>query len=219
VNRISRRIVFVHATLLIATLSTAGPRSTSMDAAGIAGVWMINRDLSPALPDDREFDGPRAQPPSGGREGRRGFPVGAVGGSPGGMGVAPRSSENERRRMAIVRRRLTEAPDRFTIAIDGAQIAIIDAYGRTTRLRADGKKQQRVTGDGELTSKTRFDGERLIVEEDFDGLKLITTYEPMTAEGRRLQVTIRAEGLPRRGRQRSGDAAPNRLVRVYDAER
>jgi hypothetical protein len=180
------------------------------DRPAVAGVWVLNRSLSPA-PEGDEGDIPRApEQPLG-----RGRP------SPWGTsGAAPRINDREVRHARIARDRLTDIVDRFSIAVDGAVLTVVDGIGRVTKLRADGRKQQRITGDGEFTSTTRFDGDRLIVEDDFGRPKIITTYEPLADGGRRrLQVTVRVEGLTRyRFGQPSGKQQPKPRVWIYDAD-
>jgi hypothetical protein len=91
-------------------------------------------------------------------------------------------------------------------------------------LKADGKKQERVTGDGEFTSKTRFDGTKLVIEDDFGGPKLTTTYTPILEGGEilRLQVTLKPDNLPGAGRERlanrGGQGGPTTITRVYNAD-
>lgn len=79
--------------------------------------------------------------------------------------------------MTVVRRRLTDAPERLVITRSADSVTITDGDGRRTTLRTDGKKQDRLTGDGEFKSKTHFEGPRLIVEDDFDGTKVTRVYD------------------------------------------
>ena len=84
------------------------------------------------------------------------------------------------------------------------------------------------TGDGEFKSKTRFDGSQLIVEDDFGGPKLTTTYTPMLDGGEilRLVVTLKPENLPDEARERlerrggrTSERAAHEVTRTYDADR
>jgi hypothetical protein len=211
---------------LIAGLVVLSP---PVDAAGldVTGAWKLNRDLTTA-----PAEGDRAQQPAGGRRGlggggagrRGGFGgAGGVGGRAGlgGMGGGASPSEEELRKVEVVRRRLSDVPALLVISRDGDKVTVTDGFGRSYALKADGKKQERVTGDGEFKSKTRFDATRLIVEEDFGGPKVITTYTPLLDGGevRRLEVRVRAEGLPGAGRDRvQGRGGPRESVRVYDAD-
>jgi hypothetical protein len=186
----------------------------------VAGAWVINRDLSTTAPQQAEG---RRQPQGGG--GRRG---GLSAGIPGfGRGGGNGPSEGDMHKADVIRRRLTEIPERMIITRDGDKVTIVDEIGRSYTLKADGKKQERLTGDGEFTSKTRFDGTRLIVEDDFGGTKLTTTYTPMLEGGDkpRLEVRFTADGMPGAGRQRmeeqqgaGGRPGPPEVTRIYDAD-
>jgi hypothetical protein len=97
----------------------------------------------------------------------------------------------------VIRRRLTEIPLRLIISRNGDNVTLVDEIGRSQTLKADGKKQDRVTGDGEFTSKTRFEGTRLVVgrlrraKADHD--------DHATARRRqmlRLEVTMKARACP-----------------------
>ena len=207
----------------------------------VTGAWKLNRELT-TLPsqgtDERRPEGGRpggmggrgGGGGGGGRGGAGGRGGGGFGGRGGIGGGGDRPGEEEMRKVAVVRRRLSEVPERLIISRDGHSVTITDGFGRRYQMNADGKKQQRVTGDGEFKSKTRFEGARLIVEEDFDGPKLVTTYTPLLEGGdiRRLEVKLKVEGLPGAGRDRlaarsgqagaGGRGGPPEVTRIYDAE-
>jgi hypothetical protein len=201
------------------TIALAFPLAAELS---VVGAWTLNRELTP----EPLQDGPPRPPGGGSRRGGfgGGFGGGSVGGR-GGMGGANGPNEAEMHTVEVIRRRMTEVPGRLTITRIGDQLTIIDELGRSYTLKADGKKQERVTGDGEFTSKTRFDGARLIVEEDFGGPKLITTYTPLLEGGElgRLEVRLRAENMPGAGRERleqrssGGRKGPPEITRIYDA--
>jgi hypothetical protein len=213
------------------TQATPAPHTGSNPTADIAGAWILNRELTTVPPRgemDRAADGERrggsgGYGPGGGRGG--GFGGMGRGGMGGGMG---RPSDDERRKMEVVRRRLTEIPDRLIVVRDAQSVSITDGNGRRVNYKVDGKKQDQFTGDGEFTTKTRFDGNRLIVEEDFGRRKLITTYSPvLDGDKARLEVTVKPEGgkEPAAGRggmsRSSGDQSntpPREFKRVYDLE-
>lgn len=158
----------------------------------VAGVWVLNRELSPAPAADDE-----------------------------GLPRRPESIDPSRlRKIRVARERLTDVVDRFSIALDGARVIIVDAIGRATRLVADGKKQDRVTGDGEFETTTRFDGEQLVVTDNFSGTRIITTYEPHDLAGaRRLRVTVTVEGLTRfRFGKPAGREQLEPRVSIYDRD-
>jgi hypothetical protein len=206
-----RRIVPL--TFALALALTAIPRAAELT---IVGAWTLNRDLS-TMPDEREM--PHAPRGGGGRPSG----LGGLGGL-GRGGNSPR--DDEMHKALVIRRRMTEIPLRLIISRNGDSVTLVDEIGRSQTLKADGKKQDRLTGDGEFTSKTRFEGTRLVVEEDFGGPKLITTITPLLEGGEllRLEVTMKAESMPGAGRARLGRAGsaelPDRpgIRRVYDAE-
>ncbi|MBY0496777.1 MAG: hypothetical protein K2Y23_21420 [Cyanobacteria bacterium] len=122
------------------------------------------------------------------------------------------------RKFAVVRRRIEEVPLRLVISIDGVHVQLVDELGRSTNLVADGKKQDRVTGDGEFKSIATFAGGRLVVEEDFGGPKVTTTYERLASdEAGRLQVTLQIDGMPEGRGDRGSQRAKVPITRVYDA--
>ena len=160
-------------TLTIALL--LGPSSGRAARPDVTGAWALNHELSTLLPERPPGGGPdgvgRAggPPPGGGMRGRGGF------GGLGGHGGGP--SDKVMHTMTVVRRRLTDAPERLVITRSADSVTITDGDGRRTTLRTDGKKQDRLTGDGEFKSKTHFEGPRLIVEDDFDGTKVTRVYD------------------------------------------
>lgn len=175
----------------------------------VQGVWSLNRDLTPA-PARRGDDGWR---PAGRGDSR------AAGLGRGGL-TGPRGpSEKELRKLEAVRRRIEDIPQRLIISVDGARVHIVDEIGRTTTLIANGKKQDRLTGDGEFKSTTTLEGGRLVVEEDFGGSRVTTTYQRLAAAPvDRLQVTLQIEGIPEVPNARKGKGGSVPIRRVYDAE-
>jgi hypothetical protein len=183
------------------------PPSWAAAQLTVTGAWTINRALT--------------QPPA--RDGiagerRAGLPE---------FGGGYDSREIEDRKVEVIRRRLIETPDRLIITTAANHVTITDGLGRSYHLKSDGKKQERVTGDGEFTTRTRFNGGALIVEDDFGGPTLTTTYTPILAAGEitRLIVTLKPDRLPGAARQRlerrverDGGGEAREITRVYDAE-
>jgi len=223
----------VIAALLIALLFQSGSYAAELT---VVGGWTLNRELT-TLPNPgderRPADGgdrrggqgrPGGRGGTGGGGGRGGF--GGRGGMGGFGGGAP--NEADVHRMESVRARLTEIPDRLIITKTATSVTIADGFGRTATLKTDGKKQPRLTGEGQFSSKTRFDGAKLIVEDDFDGPKVTTTYEPILDRGEinRLIVTVKVDNMPGAGRARlegrgrpGGDRqARPEMKRVYDSD-
>jgi hypothetical protein len=227
---------------LILIVSASVMLAAPMGASGVdvTGAWKLNRELSTpqTRAADRDDDGrggaarPGGKGGGGGRVGGGGGRGGAGGGIGGfggrGMGGGSAPKEEELRKVEAVRRRMSEVPERLIITRNGDAVTITDDFGRSYTLKADGKKQERVTGDGEFKSKTRFEAAQLIVEEDFGGPKVTTTYTP-TLEGgeiRRLEVSLKAEGMPGAGRERlarrqgnaGGRSGPPEIRRIYESE-
>jgi hypothetical protein len=167
----------------------------------VVGAWTLNKDLTP-MPDGnrRPSDGARGGQGRGGGGGRGGF------GGRGGPGGSGGPSEEEMHRMQAIRDRLTEIPERLIITRTATTVNITDGTGRTWNLNTDGKKQERLTGEGEFSSKTHFEGAKLVVEDDFKGPKVITTFEPTLDGGEisRLIVTVKVENMQRGGRGGGG---------------
>ncbi|MEO8677515.1 MAG: hypothetical protein ABI665_00620 [Vicinamibacterales bacterium] len=198
--------------ITIGLLVTATPIRGAA-ALEVAGAWTLNRDLT-AMPEPGTERGPGRRPERGGGRmgGRGGF---------GGFGGGNGPNEADLHKTEVVRRRMTEIPDRLIIVRDGTTVSITDGNGRHLSFKADGKKQQQVTGDGEFKTKTIFEGANLVIEEDFGGPKVTTTYTPVLDGGeiRRLEVTLKVEG-DRSGGHRGpgGPGGPPSLKRVYDSE-
>lgn len=196
------------ALVIVFVTAPASWAAANQENVAVQGEWSLNRDLTPALPNnDDDVRRPEGRRPPGGRFG---------GSGPGGVRRGP--SDSDMRKLEAVRRRIQEVPQRLVISIEGPRVQIVDERGRATNLVADGKKQERLTGDGEFKSRTRIEGGRLIVEEDFDGPKVTTTYEPLASDGeRRLQVTLKIEGMPRVRGVRDDNASRAPITRIYDA--
>jgi hypothetical protein len=219
-------------TPIVASRQSPSAQAASVAKADIAGAWVLNRDLT-TVPERGEM----GRPPGGGYGGSGGGGGGGSGrggygggfGRPGGMGGGmSRPRDEDVRKMEVVRRHLTEVPDRLIVVREQQSVSITDGNGRRISYKVDGKKQDQFTGDGEFTTKSRFDGDRLIVEEDFGGRKVTTTYTPIfDGDKARLEVSVKPEGARGFSGGRGGPGgsstdlppAPSReFKRVYDLE-
>ena len=187
----------IHAGLVLAAITMA-----QTQGPGITGAWRFNPELSTPVPSPGGGDRPRGRgpgggPPGGGRPGSGGMGVP-------GMGRGP--SEEDMRRARVIVQRLTEPPALLVIVHDGPKVIVTDGDGRSVTYIGDGRKEERVTGDGEFPSRARFEGEALVVEEDFGGgVKLTTRVAPIVSEERqRLEITLKATGLPKPPRPPGG---------------
>jgi len=221
----------VAAALLALTLGTPAaqaplpPRPTA-GPGDIAGAWVLNRDLT-TVPQrgDMEREGGERRGGGGGGYGGPGGGRGGFGGMGRGGGTG-RPSEEDMRKMQVIRRQLTEIPERLIVVRDAQSVSITDGNGRHLSYKVDGKKQDQFTGDGEFTTKSHFEGNRLFVEEDFSGHKLVVTYTPvLDGDKARLEVTVKPAGGENAGGRRGGpngmtdpSAPPREFKRVYDLE-
>lgn len=192
--------------LVVLACCLAAPVGAQNENGGIAGGWRYNPELSTPLPPvppggERQRGGPGGGRPPGGGGGGRG------GGMPGMGRGGP--SDDEMRRLRVIRWRVTEPPASLVIVRDGLKVIVTDGDGRTVAYLADGRKEDRLTGDGEFSSRAKFEGAVLVIDEDFGGgVKLTTRVAPMVSENRRrLEVKLTAAGLPKRpGRGGDTDA-------------
>ena len=223
------RVSLVVCSVLIALSSVPSAQTPAADPiAKLVGHWRLDRaGSSLPAPPDQERQGTPGQRPDGSRTGGR--PPGGMGGGRGGFpgmgGGSGQPSEDDLHRLEVLRRRLSEAPEKMTISRDGLLITFDDSSGHTFTLKADGRKQDRTTGDGEFKSRARFEGQTLIVEDDFgDGAKAITSYTSMLyGDERLLEITVKVEGLPSGPPLIPGQGGPRRMPpdaskRVYELE-
>ncbi|MDO8834777.1 MAG: hypothetical protein Q7V01_04240 [Vicinamibacterales bacterium] len=154
--------------------------------ASIVGAWTIDKDQSDQPGGGRGSDDDR---PMGGRGGGGAMRPGGMGGGSG------RPADRDKvRRSARLMQDLVKPPDRLTIVRDGGAVLLTTDDGRTVRQVVDGKEQERLSGDGVIKSKSRWNGAQLVIEEKIqDGPKVTRTYTP-SADGRQLMTVTRIEG-------------------------
>lgn len=176
---------------------TVGLSARAQDAqagsgtAGIVGVWTIDKDLSDQPGGGRGSDSDKTM---GGRSGGGMGGRGGGGMRPGGMGGGRPGDRDEMRRSARLMQDLVKPPDGLTIVRDGAAVLFTTDDGRSVRQVVDGQEQERLTGDGVIKSKSRWNGAQLVIEEKIqDGPKVTRTYTP-SADGRQLMTVTRIEG-------------------------
>lgn len=152
--------------------STGGPIPEHPD---FSGTWVINLELSDR-PDDqlrrRDDDRPPRDPAGGRQEPRRAGP---------GLGA------------------LLQSFVAFRIVDQDSTLVLAGAGGEQRVVHPDGvERQSRLEGLGNVRVKSRWKGERLVVERRLDsGAKITETFE-LATEGRRLYVTTRISGIPRK---------------------
>ncbi len=203
--------------LFVLLPATAVGDAQNPGRAALVGAWQLNLELT-STPPDIDAAGPvdngeRPRAGMGGLGGPGGrVGPGRMGGDAGGMG---QPSSQERQRMRALLRRVGDAPAKLTVVVDGSRVLLTDGQGRTTTLPTNNRKQELVTGDGEFDVRARWDGDQLLVEEDF-GSRLKITYRYSTiprGDTRQLHVTVALSGFPS---ARGGRGSPPELRRVYD---
>jgi hypothetical protein len=174
----------------------------------IVGAWKLNKDLTdkPAAENVRGGESGSGSGGAGGGMGGRGGVGG--GGRRGGMGGGMRGGGNERGRggdpeqmkqMRALLGDVIKPADGWTIVQDGPLVLFTNADGRTQKYTSDGKEEEHLSGDGVIKSKTRWNGEQLIIESKYkDGPKVTRTYT-VSSDLRQLMIHIKVEGgrLPR----------------------
>jgi hypothetical protein len=152
----------------------------------MTGTWVVNLEQSDRASDQEQ----RQRPP--------GAPAGRPGAAPG--------ERREGFQMGFAL--LLQNSVAFKIAEDDSTLTLTGAEGITRVLNPDGQERiQRLEGLGNVTVKTRWKGERLIIERTLEtGVKITETFE-LASAGRQLVVEIEIGG----GRQDIG------FRRVYDA--
>lgn len=127
------------------------------------------------------------------------------GGRPGGMGgnmpgSGGRDRDDMRRARGLIQD-LTTPPNGLTIVREGIQVSITTADGRPLKLTADGRDQERLTGDGAIVSKTRWNGDQLVVEERIQNGPRVTRTYVASSDLRQLTVIVRLDGRDMPGAQ------------------
>jgi hypothetical protein len=190
-------------TLTVACVAvTAGLAARPQDSqavpgtASIVGAWTIDKDLSDQPGGGRGSDDDQPMGGAPGGMGRRGGGGGGGGMRPGGMGGGGGrpADRDEMRRSARLMQDLVKPPDGLTIVRDGTAVLFTTDDGRTIKQVVDGKEQERLSGDGVIKSKSRWNGAQLVIEEKIqDGPTVTRTYTP-SADGRQLMTVTRIEG-------------------------
>lgn len=126
--------------------------------------------------------------------GRRGGGMGG-GGYEGGRGGDPEKMKRTRALLTDI----VKPADGWTIVQDGALVLFTNSDGRTLKYTSDGKEEEHLSGDGVTKSKTRWNGDQLIIESKYqDGPKVTRTFT-VSSDLRQLMIHIKVEGggLPR----------------------
>jgi hypothetical protein len=225
-----RRSLLAVVALLALPLVVRSSAAQDAGPANLSGAWKLNPEASTQMPEpsERPDGGQRRGGGGGSTDGRGGR--GGPGGMMGGLG---RPSEDDLIKMQAFMRRLREAPERLTIVKDVApatRFAFTEGTGSHWAVTAGGKKEVRLTGEGELELTAKYEGDALVVVESLDKRSITYRYRVLR-EGDRdlLEVTLTPKGARPGGRGGGGrpDAgggsggeqrlpAPPAIVRIYD---
>jgi hypothetical protein len=121
------------------------------------------------------------------------------GGMPGGMGggmpgFGGRRDPDEAKRSNRITKDLMAPADRMTIVQDGSALLVTSADGRAVKWVADNQEQERLTGDGAIKSRARWNGALFTVEEKIqDGPKVTRTFIA-SSDRNELIVVLRISG-------------------------
>jgi hypothetical protein len=102
------------------------------------------------------------------------------------MGMPGSGGPNDKdvHRMRVIMDHLTQPPASLTIVRDASKVIVTDNDGRSVTYTTDGRKEDRLTGDGEFVSRSHFEGDTLVIEEDFGGGVKLTTHAAPVLSGR-----------------------------------
>ena len=185
--------------LLSLSVLALGPDRAFAQDAGLTGKWLLNEDRSDdpgaqfqqAMGAGGRSDNP-GQPPGGGRGGNRGSRGGA------GRGQGQQSIQ-----------RLMETSNALRIVHDDSTVTIVGAEGMMLVLYPDGREiNYPVEGVGNVETRARWTGEKLIVERTVENGPRVTTSYETASNGQEMLVTVHMEG----GRSQE----PIEIRRVYD---
>jgi hypothetical protein len=188
------------AALAVVTLAgvTALAAAAKPSLKDFAGTWVL---------DERTTSGPDKPPAEGGRGEGGGRGTGGPGGtgvSIGGLGnmAAPGGISGPPDREKIARhRRIAQAelaaPRQIVVSAEGKSLIVTLDEGKPETIEPDVKRHLQLTGEGEITTVTRWsDGALVSVRRYDEGITATRTYRIETVEGgaRRLVVTLKLSG-------------------------
>lgn len=194
-------VTFVGAGVL-AWAQDTGVATTSGRTAPIVGSWKLNKDMTdkPLADNARGGDSGRGPAGIGGGGGGIGGRGGGIGGRRGGgMGgggyeVGRTGDPDQLKRMRRLLADLIKPAAGWTIVQDGPVLLFTNVDGRTMKYTADGKEEEHLTGDGVIKSRTRWNGEQLVIESKYqDGPKVAQTYT-VSSDLRQLMIHIKITG-------------------------
>ena len=164
----------------------------------IAGIWVLNEDLSDEMPRSlrNRPDNSRERGGIGGRGGG-GFGGGRGGGGRGGDRPDPEEMAAMRAAMQSAMEDLMRAPRRMTIVIDEAEVVLTYGDGRVVRLIPDDQEHAGIAGNAmEVKRKTTWHGEQLVTQIELQARRKFEIHQTyhVDPERQQLVVTSRFEG-------------------------
>ena len=161
------------------TACSSGGSGVAPEHPDITGPWVVNLELS-----DKPGDQMPRQPPQG-------APSGRPGGRPGGGG-------DRQARMQTGLAILLQNSVAFRIEEADSIIILTGAEGLVRKFLPDGQeREQRFEGLGNVVMKSRWKGDKLVVERTLEGGAKITEEFELSEDGRQLIVDMKISGVPR----------------------
>ena len=121
---------------------------------------------------------------------------GTMGGG-GGSGPPPgRSREDEMAARRALMAELVQLPAKLTIAQDGDRLTFRDPDGVTRVYVANGKREKHQLRNGTIETKSRWDGDALVMELKAGGRLTITRRLTVRGDPRQLEITTSFDGGP-----------------------
>jgi hypothetical protein len=168
-----------HVTAAAAVVLSACSSGTGIapDHPDITGTWVINLEQSDRPGDQMERERPRGAP------GQR--PPGEPGGE---------RRERFQQGFAL----MLQNSVAFKISESDSTLTLVGAEGIERVLVPDGQERvRRIEGLGNVTVKTRWKSDKLVIERTLEtGVKITETFE-LAAEGRQLHLELKISGGPR----------------------
>jgi len=163
---------------LLAACSSGGS-GVAPEHPDITGPWVVNLELS-----DKPSDQMARQPPQG-----------RPGGRPGGR---PDGDSDRQTRMQTGLAILLQNSVAFRIEEKDSTIILTGAEGLVRMFRPDGlEREKRFEGLGNLVMKSRWKGDKLVVERTLEGGAKITEEFELSEDGSQLIVDMKISGGPR----------------------
>ena len=194
--------------------------------ADLSGIWKLNTDLSDKVPGAPDTQG--NTPPAGEGGGRGGMGGGGRGGFGGGFGGrgggrgggmggpgggGPQRDPEQMKKMRDFMQAVMTMPAGITIVQQEKEISFTDDQGQVTKITPDGKEEKHVFGSETGKTKTKWNGDQLVMEISGDGSapKITRTYA--IAQGpdgaKQLRVVTSLQG-------NRGPGGARTITRVYD---